>query len=113
MKSELSFFQELTWEGWRKSAKIPKQLLNYAKVEIYQKMMKFICLFSILIIIHRVYFINHHQLNIFNTFTYYLVLFISLIIYLLLTKIFPKQRKTKEEEQIEILLSRLDFNDHS
>jgi positive regulator of sigma E activity len=103
MESELSFWQELTWEQWRKSANIPIELLNYSKVQIINKILISVCLLLILILFAGFYFRN--SINMF-------MICLLLIIYLLIIKIFLNKTKTKEE-QTEITLPRLNFSDQN
>jgi len=103
MESELSFWQELTWEQWRKSANIPRELLNYSKVQIINKILISVCFLLILILFASFYFRN--SINMF-------MICLSLIFYLLIIKIFLNKTKTKEE-QTEITLPRLNFNDQN
>ena len=47
-ESELSFWQELTWERWRISGNIPKKFLTYSKVEVFKQILIFLFLLLIL-----------------------------------------------------------------
>jgi hypothetical protein len=101
-ESELSFWQELTWERWRISGNIPKKFLIYSKVEVLKQIFLFIFLLLILILF---YFLMDNEQHFINGFGICLSLFLSFIVYLLITKIFIKKRKT------ELILPRLNFND--
>jgi len=58
-QSELSFIEEFIWEKWRKSSKIPNQLLNYSKVPRYVRI-NFV-VFSSLTILYAFRWPNAHR----------------------------------------------------
>ncbi len=96
-ESELSLCQELTWERWRKAAKIPIEFLTYSKVENSKKLFLSISLLIILIVFWAFVFKNADL--------QYTVICLSLIIGLLIIRIFTNKTKTK------IRLPTSNFND--
>ncbi|CAF1460631.1 unnamed protein product [Adineta steineri] len=98
MKSELSLCQELTWEKWRISAKIPNELLIYSKVEYFKKLPLLISLLLILILFWIFFFKQIDQ--------QYFIICLSFIICLFIIQIFMnKTTNTK------IDLPLLNFNE--
>ena len=101
--SELSVLEEFTWERWRISANIPSELLNYSKVQFNKPILIFISvLFLILLISFGFYFQNNDHL-------YFIYIFL-LIIYLFLMKFFLNQTRPNQQ-QLNINLPKLYFND--
>ncbi|CAF2067046.1 unnamed protein product, partial [Rotaria magnacalcarata] len=96
VESELSFWQELTWNQWRKSAEIPENIVTYSKIQIRREILFVMCLLIILY-----YFKNDSQ-------QFLILLFIFSKIYLFIRRVFF-YKTNPNLEQRHLTLPRLDF----
>ncbi|CAF3402306.1 unnamed protein product [Rotaria socialis] len=98
VESELSFWQELTWNQWRKSAEIPKHMVTYSKIQIRREILFVMCLLLILY-----YFKNDNQ-------QFFILLFIFSKIYLFIRRVLF-YKTNPNPEQRHLTLPRLNFYD--
>ncbi|UJR38453.1 hypothetical protein I4U23_031121 [Adineta vaga] len=101
-KSELSVWQELSWEKWRRAAKIPLSYLSYPKIDYGKNLILSTTLLLVIFILFWIFFMK-------NTIEQYVIVCLLLFNYVFIYQIFIK--KTKRTMKSKIELPRFNFND--